>query len=611
MNNIIEKRRRTRDRVRRHRFVHQNTIVPQNHPLNDDSDSDINSETECVSDQENSNRSEEDVSEGGISEQLLEHSQSEIDEENGDSGDGSQIDHEESVSSASVIDENSDIGSSINEATDDSLNERNEAEEIRKWAIKEHLSHSQLDGLLVILRRRLLPELPKTAKTFLRTSAVAYDIQDMEDYDGNMGQFVYFGIAERLRACVNEEVHIGNEILIQVNVDGLPLFKSSNTQLWPILCKVVHEPDIYEPVPVAIYAGSTKPKRVDEFLDEFIEEMNQLSANGIDINGRLFQVKIQSFICDTPARSFLKCVKGHTGYYACERCTVRGCRPGRSTVFPDADCPERSAEDFNRQRQREHHNSVSPLLRLRPAVNLVLLFILDFLHLACHGVMKKLLKDFWLLGNLHLRLGRRSRIELSRRMEYLKILNFMLRRSSPQVQQVCKEHIMGDDKEAEEAIKAFQLVEFDPPNRKQKRGTIECVPSTWISYNPSTGRCQCKFMPPPYSVEDSELLCWLVKEQSPLQESWPVYPITLKGHATTYDDAMKRLKVLADKKFVYTEDGTLPEKKSEAAKKAYQRIKVKGDKAIAEKLMQVQPINTSRNDDYASNHQGQEKKYKT
>ncbi|XP_046419443.1 uncharacterized protein LOC124179257 isoform X1 [Neodiprion fabricii] len=160
---------------------------------------------------------------------------------------------------------------------------------------------------------------------------------------------------------------------------------------------------------------------------------------------------------------------------------------------------------------------------------------------------------------------------------------------------------MGDDKEAEEAIKAFQLVEFDPPNRKQKRGTIECVPSTWISYNPSTGRCQCKFMPPPYSVEDSELLCWLVKEQSPLQESWPVYPITLKGHATTYDDAMKRLKVLADKKFVYTEDGTLPEKKSEAAKKAYQRIKVKGDKAIAEKLMQVQPINTSRNDDYASN----------
>ncbi|XP_046435956.1 uncharacterized protein LOC124187812 [Neodiprion fabricii] len=393
MNNIIEKRRRTRDRVRRHRFVHQNTIVPQNHPLNDDSDSDINSETECVSDQENSNRSEEDVSEGGISEQLLEHSQSEIDEENGDSGDGSQIDHEESVSSASVIDENSDIGSSINEATDDSLNERNEAEEIRKWAIKEHLSHSQLDGLLVILRRRLLPELPKTAKTFLRTSAVAYDIQDMEDYDGNMGQFVYFGIAERLRACVNEEVHI-----------------------------VVHEPDIYEPVPVAIYAGSTKPKRVDEFLDEFIEEMNQLSANGIDINGRLFQVKIQSFICDTPARSFLKCVKGHTGYYACERCTVRGCRPGRSTVFPDADCPERSAEDFNRQRQREHHNSVSPLLRLRPAVNLVLLFILDFLHLAWHGVMKKLLKDFWLLGNLHLRLGRRSRIELSRRMEYLKIL---------------------------------------------------------------------------------------------------------------------------------------------------------------------------------------------
>lgn len=89
--------------------------------------------------------------------------------------------------------------------------------------------------------------------------------------------------------------------------------------------------------------------------------------------------------------------------------------------------------------------------------------------------------------------------------------------------------IMEDDNGA---IKAFQLVEFDPKNKKQKRGTIECVPSTWISFNPSTGRCQCKFMPPPYSPEDSELLCSFVKEQCPPPESWPQYPMTLRGHAS-------------------------------------------------------------------------------
>ena len=27
-----------------------------------------------------------------------------------------------------------------------------------------------------------------------------------------------------------------------------------------------------------------------------------------------------AFTCDAPARSFLKCVKGHGGYYGCERC---------------------------------------------------------------------------------------------------------------------------------------------------------------------------------------------------------------------------------------------------------------------------------------------------
>ena len=30
------------------------------------------------------------------------------------------------------------------------------------------------------------------------------------------------------------------------------------------------------------------------------------------------------FICDTPARAFLKCVKSHTGYFSCDHCEVEG-----------------------------------------------------------------------------------------------------------------------------------------------------------------------------------------------------------------------------------------------------------------------------------------------
>lgn len=39
---------------------------------------------------------------------------------------------------------------------------------------------------------------------------------------------------------------------------------------------------------------------------------------------KCFGFKILAFCCDMPARSFIKCCKGHTSYYACERCSVKG-----------------------------------------------------------------------------------------------------------------------------------------------------------------------------------------------------------------------------------------------------------------------------------------------
>jgi len=33
---------------------------------------------------------------------------------------------------------------------------------------------------------------------------------------------------------------------LQINIDGIPLYKSNRKQLWPILCKVHYDPDIYK-----------------------------------------------------------------------------------------------------------------------------------------------------------------------------------------------------------------------------------------------------------------------------------------------------------------------------------------------------------------------------
>lgn len=78
-----------------------------------------------------------------------------------------------------------------------------EMEELRQWAIEINISHEQLNKLLPILRRRVLPDLPKTGKTLLKTSTAQYRIVEMEDANGNSGQFVYFTLRKGIENCVN------------------------------------------------------------------------------------------------------------------------------------------------------------------------------------------------------------------------------------------------------------------------------------------------------------------------------------------------------------------------------------------------------------------------
>lgn len=160
--------------------------------------------------------------------------------------------------------------------------------QIRNWAIINNIQQKTLDELLAILRRKLLPGLPKSAKTFLHTQTARYNIREMKAADNSSGEFVYLGLVKGLKMCVREDLHKNNKILLQMNVDGIPLFKSSTKQFWPILCKVFFDPDIYEPFPVAIYSGDTKPMSVDEYLHDFVEEINELFAEGIIIKEHRF-----------------------------------------------------------------------------------------------------------------------------------------------------------------------------------------------------------------------------------------------------------------------------------------------------------------------------------
>lgn len=60
------------------------------------------------------------------------------------------------------------------------------------------------------------------------------------------GSNYHFGLATAILAelKMTNEQEMKDTLTIRVNVDGLPLFRSSNMQLWPILGEIVELPKV-------------------------------------------------------------------------------------------------------------------------------------------------------------------------------------------------------------------------------------------------------------------------------------------------------------------------------------------------------------------------------
>ena len=187
-----------------------------------------------------------------------------------------------------------------------------------------------------------------------------------------------------------------DSVVVQFNVDGLQLFKSNNAQFWPILAAIVNcdefsaVKDRSEPFIVGLYFGYSKPSNVSEFLSEFVAEISELQLGGVTYCGKKYKLRIHSFYCDMPARAFVKCVTGHSGYGGCEKCETHG-KYVKCVTFPEGDARLRTDESFLAMTDKNHHSKecVSPLVSV--SVGMVSQFPIDYMHQVCLGVMKHLL----------------------------------------------------------------------------------------------------------------------------------------------------------------------------------------------------------------------------
>lgn len=100
-------------------------------------------------------------------------------------------------------------------------------------------------------------------------------------------------------------------------------------QFWPISCLVKNFKS--KPFIVGLFCGTAKPKPLDEYLNNFVDELSDLLKNGFNFNNKIYIIKVYSFICDAPAKAYIKCIKSHGGYRACDKCTENGEYHGRVT----------------------------------------------------------------------------------------------------------------------------------------------------------------------------------------------------------------------------------------------------------------------------------------
>ena len=125
-------------------------------------------------------------------------------------------------------------------------------EQLAGWATTFNITNTSLSPLLSILNV-FHTDLPLDARTLLRTLTI-YPIHPV----GTCGEMSYFGIATGIIRLADKGALFGlgqkDSIQLQFNVDGLPLFKSSNMQLWPILC-LVKCLSVKKPFVVAAYCG--------------------------------------------------------------------------------------------------------------------------------------------------------------------------------------------------------------------------------------------------------------------------------------------------------------------------------------------------------------------
>lgn len=278
------------------------------------------------------------------------------------------------------------------------------------------ISNNAMCFLLQVLRDEGL-EVP-TSMYFFKKPSLSNKVEIVRSNLQCGGTFAYISIKENIEYCIkNKLLNFSNifvDLKIKIGIDGIPIFKSSPVNLWPILL-IFRDLSFKKALPVGIYCGLSKPHFNGFF--EFLTKELLLFKDYVPILG--FNIKIIDvlFICDSPARSFCQCSKSHSGYNACPYCRVHGLYEGK-VIYPYSECEPRS-DDHYVMGLENNQLSISPLASI---CSMTKAFPPEYMHSVCLGVVRRLLLSFFTgtFGRLNCRLSETLISNLDSRLKLYK-----------------------------------------------------------------------------------------------------------------------------------------------------------------------------------------------
>lgn len=244
--------------------------------------------------------------------------------------------------------------------------------DLAHWVSDNKIPHSASDKLLNILRK--YHDLPKTTKSLYEKH------QPVNILSKSGGRFYHVGLEAMTKNLDRYELtSIPENLQLSLNLDGLPLFRSSRSNFWPILGSFTN----LKPRSVfmiSIFHGHSKPTDL-EFLQPVIDDLKKVLTEGLEYKQTHLNITIEAFIMDGPARCLAKGTKLVSGYYGCDMCETKGKYVGRVT-FPKLKAKRRTDESFRAQTNKPHHHLLSPLTQL--PVDMIANFPIDYMHQVRH-----------------------------------------------------------------------------------------------------------------------------------------------------------------------------------------------------------------------------------